>query len=259
MIFPFNIGLKLYSTDVELIPDIRNLRRKDYFDYIELYIVPDSYEKTIEKWKGIDVPFVIHAPHTAHNVNIADSELRESNMEAYRQVKSFCNSLKSSYIVSHAGSDGTLEETIHQLRMIGDDRIRLENKPNVGLNGEVCRCCAPEEFEKLLKEGVLQGMVLDFGHAICYAAHCGLNYRHIIEDFMKYSPSIFHLCDGIYSSHTDMHLNIGKGEFNIKELLNYIPHDAMVAVETPRSSKENLDDFLKDIQILMNIFKGRWC
>jgi deoxyribonuclease-4 len=257
MIFPFHIGLKVHSTEVDLISDIRNLHQRGFFDYVELYIVPDSYGKTIIKWKDLEIPFIIHGPHTAHNVNIANSELRKSNMKAYREVKNFCKSLKSSYIIVHGGSDGTLEETIYQLAMIRDDRIRLENKPKVGINGEVCRGCSPEEFDQIFEAGVLQGIVLDLGHAIYYAAHCGVDYRNIIEQFMKYSPSVFHLSDGIYFSHTDVHLNIRKGEFNLKELLNYIPENAMLTLETPRCSKENFNEFVNDVQLLMHTFKDQ--
>lgn len=247
------LGLKLYSTEVELIPEAQKLRMQDLFDFLELYVVPNSYSNTISNWKHFDVSFIIHAPHTAHGVNLANFELRKSNMEIYQEVKHFCDSLNSKYIIAHGGSDGTLEEVIYQLGMIEDDRIRLENKPMKGLNGEICRGCSPEEFRKIYECGVLKGTVLDFGHAIYYSAACGLDYHRVIKEFIKYSPSVFHLSDGIYSSHTDIHLNFGKGEFNMRELISFIPQDAMLSIETPRNSKGRFQEFVEDVRSLQEV------
>lgn len=244
------IGLKLYSTDTALISSAQKLRKQNVFDFIELYVVPNSYKNSIDDWKQFDGQFIIHAPHTAHGVNLADPELLKSNMEAYREVKSFSDALNSKYIVVHGGSDGTLEEVIHQLGMIDDDRIRLENKPLKGLNGEICRGCSPDEFRQINEHGALKGMALDFGHAIYYSAACGLDYRSVIREFMEHSPSVYHLSDGIYSSHTDKHLNIGNGEFNIKELIDFMPEDSMLSLETPRYSKEDLQEFAEDVKVM---------
>ncbi len=244
------IGLKLYSTDTALISSAQKLKKQNIFDFIELYVVPNSYKNNIDNWKCLDAQFIIHAPHTAHGVNLANPELLKSNMEVYQEVKAFSDSLYSKYIVVHGGSDGTLEEVIHQLGMIEDDRIRLENKPLKGLNGEICRGCSPEEFRQIDEHGVLKGIVLDFGHAIYYSAAHGLDYRSVIREFMEYSPSVYHLSDGIYSSHTDKHLNIGKGEFNIKELIDFMPQDAILSLETPRYSKEDLQEFAEDVKVL---------
>lgn len=68
------IGLKLYSTDVALIPDARKLKVREFVDFVELYIIPGSYENSIENWKGLDVPYVIHAPHSYHGINFAQAE-----------------------------------------------------------------------------------------------------------------------------------------------------------------------------------------
>ena len=244
------LGLKLYSTEIALIPAAKNLQEQSFFDFIELYVVPNSYKNNIDQWMHFDVQFLIHAPHTAHGVNLANSELLRSNMEVYQEVKAFSDALQSKYIIVHGGSDGTLEEVIHQLGIIEDDRVRLENKPLKGLNGEICRGCSPEEFRQIDEYGVLKGIVLDFGHAIYYSSACGLDYRSVIRGFMEYSPSVYHLSDGIYSSQTDKHLNIEKGEFNIKELIDFMPEDAMLSLETPRYSKEDLQEFADDVNVL---------
>ncbi len=252
MDFPFRTGLKLYSTNTDLIPEAILLKNK-YLDFVELYIIPGSYDKTINSWKEFDVPFVIHAPHTGHNVNIANNEMRKFNIEIYQEVRCFCDALKSPHIIVHGGSNGILEEMIFQLKMIGDDRIILENKPMKGLNGESCQGCSPEDFNIVFASGALHAMALDFGHAIYYAACCNLDYREVIESFMSFSPQIFHLSDGYYDSYTDVHLNLGKGKFNIKELLNYVPKGSKLTIETPRVSHNNLNEFAEDVHHLQGL------
>lgn len=39
------IGLKVYSTNVEWFEDIISLWRNAYIDYIEIYVVPSSYDE----------------------------------------------------------------------------------------------------------------------------------------------------------------------------------------------------------------------
>jgi endonuclease IV len=254
MYFPFKIGLKLYSTDTHLIPAVKELNIRDLFDYIELYAVPKSYKRNINKWRDLDVYYIIHAPHMAHNVNIANKELMYNNLEVYKEVKEYCNTLNSACIIVHGGSNGTLEETIRQLRKINDHRIRIENKPMIGLGGEMCRGCTPEEFKEIFESGVVNGMVLDFNHAIYASVSLGLDHRSIIKGFMEFAPTIFHLSDGKYSSQTDIHLNFGKGEFNLNELLQNVPRGGMVTIETPKSSQNGLREFKQDVQYLKNIF-----
>ena len=60
------LGLKLWSINTDYYYDeaIR-LYNDGIFDYIELYVVPNSTE-TIDKWKKINIPFSLHAPHFLH-------------------------------------------------------------------------------------------------------------------------------------------------------------------------------------------------
>lgn len=39
------IGLKLWSINTDMINKAIKLYEQNYFDYIELYVVPDSYDK----------------------------------------------------------------------------------------------------------------------------------------------------------------------------------------------------------------------
>lgn len=73
MVFLLRIGLKLYSTDVALIQDAVRFK-EGLFNFVELYIVPGSYVKTISAWKTFDITYVIHASHSFHGVTLAQAE-----------------------------------------------------------------------------------------------------------------------------------------------------------------------------------------
>ena len=58
------LGLKLWNiNDSCYYREAVNLYKKGVFDYIELYIVPDNLS-LIDKWKMLNIPFDIHAPHS---------------------------------------------------------------------------------------------------------------------------------------------------------------------------------------------------
>jgi len=52
MRYQLKIGLKLHSTDIDLIEDPEKLHREAVFDYVELYVIPYSYKnkQTINDW-----------------------------------------------------------------------------------------------------------------------------------------------------------------------------------------------------------------
>lgn len=240
------IGLKLYSTNTELIPEALSLKN-EYFNFVELYVIPGSYDKTISAWKEFNVPYVIHAPHSFHGMNLARPEYRETNMCHVREAQCFSEELCADSIIVHGGNNGNIDETIRQLRYINDCRIIIENKPKQGVLDEECIGWSPSEFEKLVKAEILNGMALDFTHAVCAARTIEKNEYEFIRSFLKFEPKIFHLSDIDSSSHKDMHLNLGKGSMKLDELLSFIPKDGLVTVETPRSIAGSLSEFVKDI------------
>lgn len=254
MEYKFKIGFKLYSTDTALIPDAAKLLKEAFFDYIELYIIPGSFENTITKWKGFECPYVIHAPHSFHGINLAKAEMRENNQMHFSEAQIFADSLGADIIIIHGGNNGSFDETIRQIAFLNDSRTTLENKPKVGFNNERCVGWSPEEFHRASESGVLQGTVLDFGHAVCAANSSDIDPNFIIGEFMAFKPKVFHISDGKHDSESDVHLNFGKGNFNIKEFLSIVPDDGLLTIETPRAQSRYLNDFIDDVFFLRNIF-----
>lgn len=252
MDFPFRIGLKLYSTNTGLIPEANFLRDK-YFNFVELYIIPGSYDKTISAWKEVNFPYVIHAPHSFHGVNLARSECRGSNMLHMREVQRFADVLDAAVIIVHGGNNGNITETIDQLRLIDDLRVVVENKPNIGTLNESCIGWSASEFIKFREAGVLHGIALDFTHAACAARTTETDIGSFIQSLLEFEPKIFHLSDGDSSSQKDVHLNLGKGSLNLEQFLSIIPVNGLVTVETPRGVAGNLSEFVTDITYLRSL------
>ncbi len=253
MRFPFKVGLKLYSINTDLIPEVESLWRKDYFQYIELYIIPGSYSSTHEKWYLCHIPFVIHAPHSVHGINLSLASQWKQNITRFREAQEFADKLNGDRIIVHGGHTGTITETIRQVSRLSDSRIILENKPKVGINGEVCVGWSPEEFHLASISGGFKGFALDFGHASCAALSLEQKPMDMVRSFLVFKPKIFHLSDGDPNSERDKHQNIGKGGFNIIDFLSVIPKGGFLTIETPRNKQNGLEDFVKDINSLREL------
>ena len=251
--FHFNIGLKLHSTNISLIAEAEKCKEEGFFDYVELYIIPGTYEETIEAWKKLDIPYVIHAPHSFHGVNLAQVDKREINLKHFNEARQFADDLGSDIIIVHGGNNGSFAETIHQIGLFNEQRIALENKPKIGIQNEECVGWSPDEFHRAMAVGVLSGTVLDFVHAVYAANSAKMDEMEIIKAFMVFHPKVFHLSDGDASSEKDIHLNFGKGSLNIAEFLSVIPEGALVAIETPHDESRGLEDFVNDIHFLRNL------
>ena len=252
----YKLGLKLWSINTDYYYDeaIR-LYNDGVFDYIELYVVPDTLE-TIEKWKKLNIPFIIHCPHFAHGFNLAKVEKKDSNRKIFDEVQKFADKLNVQYIVIHGGIDGNIEETAMQLASFNEHRALIENKPFVALpnrmGGEYCRGYNVEEIKSVM-DFAKCGFCLDFGHAICAANSLNKDVYSYIVDFAKLNPTMYHLTDiGDITSPYDSHPHLGTGQLDIKRILNLIPQGKNITIETIKNSKENLDDFIEDMNYLKN-------
>lgn len=249
----FRIGLKLFSTDIHLIPDARKIR--DLFQFIELYVVPGTYTDTIATWKKVDSAIIIHAPHSHHGVNLAKKENEQINRIHISEAQLFADHLNSDIIIVHGGNRGVFEETVRQLLLLKDERVILENKPKIGIKGSPCVGYSPAEFRCAIKVGAIQSMALDFGHAVCAARSLDVNPIDLITEFMCFHPRVFHLSDGNSLSERDSHLNLGQGTFNLAPFVSLVPQDGFVTLETPRNPENGLNDFLEDVRFLRELMK----
>jgi len=242
-------GLKLGSTQTGYTKEIISYYEAGYFQYIELFAVPGTFNETIDYWKQFAIPIIIHAPHSAAGMNLALPEARERNTHKLQETFRFADTLKSEFVIFHSGVNGRVEETIRQLRPFADPRCLIENKPAKGLNGEQCIGATPEEIKYIIEELPI-GFCLDFGHAICAANTMKKNALDFVREFTALNPAMYHLSDGEYTSELDTHAHYGKGTFPLKELIHMLPHEKKVSNEAKHN--HDLKEFVADSLFFMS-------
>jgi endonuclease IV len=247
-------GLKLGSKDTSYTKDIILYYEKGYFQYIELFAVPESFADTITYWKQFDIPFIVHAPHSMAGMNLSLKEHRKTNEEKLRETFRFVDTLNAKYIIFHSGLNGTVGETIYQLRSFIDPRCLIENKPIKGLNNERCVGSTLDELSYITRE-LNAGFCLDFGHAICAANSLQKEPLRYIKELLSLKPVMYHLTDGDYQSEYDSHLHYGEGNFPIDDMLKLVPCDAKITNEAKHNSDNDLSDFRDDILYIRRIFE----
>ncbi|MDO8527462.1 MAG: TIM barrel protein [Deltaproteobacteria bacterium] len=242
-------ALKLWSTNGSLISAARELHSQKYFDRIELYAVPNSYRQEISKWIELEIPYIIHAPHFGHGFNLSLAENWEKNREMFGEARQYCETLNAKNIVVHLGTKGTLKESLRQLKELEYSKVVVENKPQIALDGTTCIGTSPENIKKAM-ETCDVGFCLDLSHATAYATFHKKNPFDILKEFIALKPSQYHLSDGLVQNIQDKHMNLGKGNYDLKNIFALLPKEALIVLETPKTSDVCLDVFVDEIHFI---------
>ena len=251
-----NLGLKLGSKDIWYTDEVLQFYEKGIFQYIELFTLIGTYDDTISYWRQFDIPFGIHAPHSATGLNLANIDNRKKNEARITESIRFADELKAKYIIFHSGTNGIPEEVVTQITPFADERFLIENKPIRGLDGSTCIGCTYKDL-RLIIDGIGNGcgFCLDFGHAICADNTLKKEPFDFIKGLCALNPRIYHLTDGAFSSEFDSHLHYGEGDFPLKDLLTMVPDGGMVTNEAKRSRTDSIEDFRKDSLFLKKLVK----
>jgi len=243
----FKYGLKLWSTNMNFIAEAKKLFDKGVYNYIELFVVPDSYDQYIERWKKLPLPYVIHAPHFREGMNLSRKEKEQNNLILMKETQLYADRLKANKIIVHPGIDGTIQETARQLKMINDSRLLVENKPYHALDDNlICNGTTPAEIKYVMTTSRV-GFCLDIGHAVCSANAHQQEVKYFMYEFLCLKPAMFHLSDGDHNGVEDKHTHIGQGTYSFREILAALPEEALITVETVKDSKNNLNDYSDDV------------
>jgi len=236
-------GLKLWSTNTNLIDQAVHLIDEKVFDYIELFVVPDSEIKPFL----MDVPYIIHIPHETFGVNIGDPAAKERTLQMINESITWADQLNAKHLILHAGH-GSMQDAIDLLREVSDSRLLIENMPKAGLGGEAMIGYSPSQIEELIGDGDM-GLCLDFGHAVKAAVSLGVDYKEYVQGFMELEPRMFHVSDGTLSEEKDEHFNIGEGEYDFTYLLQCVNDNPFgsVTIETPRLNQKSLNEDIQNV------------
>lgn len=250
-----NLGLKIGSKDIQYTEEILKYYDKGIFQYIELFAISDTFSNTISYWRQFNIPFGIHAPHSAAGLNLANISARNINKSKIQEAIEFADTLKAQYIIFHSGINGMPNEVVQQLRPFADERFIIENKPICGLDGSTCVGSIYSDL-KLIIDGIGKGtgFCLDFGHAICAARTLKKEPMEFINELHNLNPRVYHLTDGDFNSELDSHLHYGAGSFPLKDLIALVPNGGMVTNEAKRFNLTNLNEFKKDSEVLCKLY-----
>ncbi len=251
------LGLKLWSINTDFYyEEAKKLYKEGLFDYIELYVIPNSLE-TVKKWKKLNIPIALHAPHHVHGINLAVESCFSYNRETFDEVEVFSSELEALYTVVHLGNSGHVDESIRQLERINPGKLLIENKPYVSPldSNKLCQGATVEEIRYALA-ALKCGFCLDVGHAICTANYLGLLPYKYVEEFIEFKPLVCHLSDNDVKSHVDAHYNIGKGTYDFSKIAIITKATPYILLETKKNGKENLNDFMEDTYQIKKKYLG---
>lgn len=253
------IGLKLWSINETSINSAMDLFSQSVFDFIELFVVPGSVN-ILDKWSAVNIPFVLHAPHSYSGLNFSVKDQENINFSLIDEVNFYYKKLKPRYVIFHPGISGPIAESVRQIllaqRQYPDlmSIALIENKPMIGMHGERCVGYSLAELAFIIEQTKL-GFCLDFGHAVCAAASQKKDWQSYIKELLSLKPNMFHLSDGHVASPQDEHLNIGYGDFDIDWMLSRVSSSEMVSLETQKKTLSNLDDFQEDCILIKRMVR----
>lgn len=250
------LGIKVWTRDVlknraffnQAVAAVKN----GEFDYIELFVFPNSYEDTCQiiKDEMAGVATIIHNSHSAYGFDAGNAERRQENAKDFRDSQKFADKLGAEIIIVHAGGGDkqeNLEETIRQFKAFNDSRIAVENMPyDCRVSKKIQHGVFPAQIEMIMYLTGCQ-FCLDFSHAMCSANYYQRDFYETIRQFNALEPVMYHICDGFDDEIIDKHLHFGEGNYNLDFLINeVIRDDAFVTMETGYLPPVDLNPWQED-------------
>ena len=233
-----DVGIKVWSSNgFEQIQKVSEI-----CDFVE--IIPIK-KKHIPKLKDLQTRWNVHAKHKGVGMNLADKTLEKKNLKLMEEAIYTANELNAKVIVTHAGNlvnkNCSQEQSLKILEKINDDRIVIENLCfESSLNQTPTTI---KQFTKISKKSIC----FDFSHAQMVAARSNITWEKFLNDFIKLKPVYFHICDGNMGEAKDMHLNLGKGDFDLKNFKKLIGKKP-VALEV--DVKSSMGEFQEQVKFL---------
>ncbi|MDR0606707.1 MAG: sugar phosphate isomerase/epimerase, partial [Bacteroidales bacterium] len=246
-----------WSTNRNYFDEACRLVRENICQYIELYALPDTFDEYAQLWQTISIPYVIHAPHFMHGMNLADNNKRKTNVVLAEEAFKFADLLKANYVIFHPGVAGKDEETIYQLSNFPKNwkpKILIENKPYRTIDEPplICNGHSPKSVAEIIKETSV-GFCFDIGHCICSANSRCLESFIEITEYEKLNPTIYHLSDNDIYSPIDGHKHFGEGNYDFEKILRLIDLSKPISLETTKIYTDSLADFCNDINYIEHI------
>lgn len=251
------IGTKIWSINIDAFKTLKGFYKKGYIDYVELYVVPNSFDKdNLKHLKGI--PLIFHAPTEMHFFNIVTKG--KNFRGGLSTLNLFSKYFKRKKVIFHPGTYGSMKarkardagiRTLKKLKTHFD--IIIENVPRRGIDSSSLIGGLPVEMKQILRETKAK-FCLDFAHAVCAANSSRKDSFEFIKELVEFKPFMFHISDGKMTQKIDGHRGIGDGNFPLKKMLAMIPRKSYVTLETPKNDYQSLKEDLENLNKIKAIF-----
>ena len=257
-----NFGLKVYSIDfiknIEFVKDAEKALKEGKFGYMELFALPDSFDKTKEAVVALrSIKTIIHAPNAPFNFNTSDPSLFKENQHKLYDSQQFADMLDAKMIILHPGfghDEAGFNENIRQFRAFNEQRLTVENLPLIcSSTKHELQGVTPQEIKRFQEE-VGCKFCLDFSHAICGANSYKRDVYEVLDEFRVLKPDMYHLCDGDMADIDDAHLHYGEGNYDLKRLvLDYTSENALITMETGHDIPSSVKPWLEDLAYIQKL------
>jgi uncharacterized protein (UPF0276 family) len=196
------------------------------------------------------LPIVIHAEHHSHGVNPTDSSIKNNNLKSLNFARNIADLAKAEKIVFHLGGIeknnpySSIENAINLVREVNDERILIENLPQLDEMSNYIRLCkTPKEIKKLMKE-TKSGFCFDINHALRNIKNFDGDYN-FIKEYIKLNPKHYHIGGQNLNTMED-HLSFEKSNLNLRKIFSHYPKDAEITLET----EADMYKIEKDLEIV---------
>jgi endonuclease IV len=237
------IGVKTFN-EIEILEKF-----KDHVDFFEIMALDKPNPQVLEFIKNSNMPIIIHSQHAGFGINNADKSKINKNKKAMEKAIEHANHSNAKRIIVHPGEkeNETCSEnnSLEFIKSFPDSRIIIENMPKIPLTKGICLGYSPESI-KLFMEKTGAGFCLDINHAICSAIENDLDYKSYLKDFIKLKPAHYHLGGQKIRKNRQTHLSLEDSEINIKEIVELLPANAEITLETTT----DLNKIQRDIDII---------
>ncbi len=204
-------GLKLWSSNINLLEEAVFLYRKKYVDFIELY--HDADKKVNFNSFGLlkKIPINIHA---YHNKGFHEFRLGKNELEIWKITKQMADFFKSQFVIVHAGKASGIKNFVDNLKKIDDPRILIENMSGLDIYGKPTFGYNLKELKKIKK---IKNICFDLEKAVKSACYQKISYKKFISQCLQeLKPLYFHISGGDVNNLHDEHLNLYDANFDLK-------------------------------------------
>ena len=258
-------GVKLWSGDFAKNPQFAKQSvqavKKRYFDYIELFVPPHTYEdfhqQIAEEFKELKI--IIHAPHSVFGVDTGNPEMFAQNQDKLKAAQQYADLLKAEIIILHAGfnaGEQYVAESARQFKAFNEPRLAVENLPYLCTStGKYLHGTSPAEIKQIMETSGCR-FCLDFSHAICAANSYKRDKITDLKAYQALHPVMYHMCDDDWNGIRDDHLHYREGNYPLADLLNnYTSEDTFITMETGHGVPIDIQPWLEDIKYLKSLLK----